>query len=284
MPSLRRAAAVSAILAVSSSAPAQDPGAIPADKSGFSLVNPTPRHLRRAMSTDRPDTTESPYTVDAGAVQLEMSFIDFASDDRGAGARTDTLAIAPFNLKIGLLNTVDLQFVLDPWVRVHEAGAPDADGPGNLAVRCKINLWGNDDEEGSALALMPFVSLPTGDDDVAADQAEGGLIVPLALSLGGGWALGLMAELDIVDDGPGHAAECVHTATVGHDLIGPLAGYVEYVGIAPLEAGGDYRALVSAGLTLGIGEDVQLDAGVRIGLTGPDTEDWAVFAGISVRF
>ena len=34
------------------------------DKSQFNLFNPTPAALMRAMSTDRPDTTESAYTVD----------------------------------------------------------------------------------------------------------------------------------------------------------------------------------------------------------------------------
>jgi hypothetical protein len=42
-----------------------------ADKSGYHLFRPTPRELMRELSTDRPDQTESAYTVDAGHVQLE---------------------------------------------------------------------------------------------------------------------------------------------------------------------------------------------------------------------
>src|SRR5688572_5942243 len=41
-------------------------------KSHYHLFNPTPRAQMREMSTDRPDQTESPYTVDAGHVQVEM--------------------------------------------------------------------------------------------------------------------------------------------------------------------------------------------------------------------
>ncbi|MEE9212565.1 MAG: hypothetical protein V3U29_07920, partial [Phycisphaeraceae bacterium] len=37
-----------------------------ADKNGYHLFNPTPRHLMRDLSADRPDVTESPITVDAG--------------------------------------------------------------------------------------------------------------------------------------------------------------------------------------------------------------------------
>src|SRR5687767_2381830 len=51
------------------------------DKSGYHLFDPTPRALMREMSTDRPDTTESPRTVDAGHFQLEMSFVDFTRED-----------------------------------------------------------------------------------------------------------------------------------------------------------------------------------------------------------
>ncbi|WP_375396658.1 hypothetical protein [uncultured Sphingomonas sp.] len=36
------------------------------DKSQYTLFDPTPRAAMRPFSTDRPDTTESPYTVDAG--------------------------------------------------------------------------------------------------------------------------------------------------------------------------------------------------------------------------
>src|SRR5256885_9928210 len=36
------------------------------NKSDFNLFNPTPPELMREFNTDRPDKTESPYTVDAG--------------------------------------------------------------------------------------------------------------------------------------------------------------------------------------------------------------------------
>ena len=50
------------------------------DKSQYHLFNPTPLNLMREMSTDRPDTTESAYTVDAGHYQIEMSFFDYGRD------------------------------------------------------------------------------------------------------------------------------------------------------------------------------------------------------------
>ena len=37
--------------------------------------------FRREISTDRPDKTESPYTVEAGHVQFELNLIEFGWDD-----------------------------------------------------------------------------------------------------------------------------------------------------------------------------------------------------------
>jgi hypothetical protein len=44
----------------------------PADKWQYHLLRPTPAELIPEMSTDRPDKTESPYTVDAGHFQVEL--------------------------------------------------------------------------------------------------------------------------------------------------------------------------------------------------------------------
>lgn len=46
-------------------------------KNQYHLFNPTPQELMREMSTDRPDKTESAYTVDAGHYQIEMSVLGY---------------------------------------------------------------------------------------------------------------------------------------------------------------------------------------------------------------
>jgi hypothetical protein len=265
------------------------------DKGGFTLVDPTPRGLMREMSTDRPDTTESPYTVDAGHVQFELSLFDYARDD-DAGVRVKSLAVLPSNVKIGLLNDVDVQFVFTPYVRedtdVRGTGVGDdvVDGFGDdTQVRLKINLWGNDGPEpgrgDTAFAVMPFLKFPTGSGELSNNHVEGGVILPLAVALPGGVGLGLMAEVDVVyneaDDDYG--VEFVHTATVGRDLIGALAGYVEYVGIAPVDTGRTYTAVGSAGLTYAVTDDWVLDLGGTVGLSDA-ADDFTVFAGTSFRF
>ena len=103
------------------------PAAAPsADKWQFHLFNPTPTNLMREMSTDRPDQTESPYTVDAGHIQIEMDFVSWTRDNGN-----DDFAFANTNFKIGLLNNVDLQIVLNGFNTLDGGG----DGWGDLETR-----------------------------------------------------------------------------------------------------------------------------------------------------
>src|SRR5688500_4882093 len=74
-----------------------------ADKSRYSLFDPTPPEMMRELSTDRPDVTESPYTVDAGHFQVELSLIEYTRDE-DQGAELDEWVVMPSNLKVGLLN------------------------------------------------------------------------------------------------------------------------------------------------------------------------------------
>lgn len=227
---------------------------------------------RRELSPDRPDTTESPYTVERGVFQLELSFLDFVAD----GDET-TWTVLPFNLKTGLSQSVDLQLVFEPYR--HRKGG--SDGIGDAQVRLKVNLWGNDGGK-TAFAIMPFVTFPTSSD---AEKIEGGLIFPFAIALAERTGLGLMVETDFVYDpqDDGYDTELVLTAVVGFDA-GPRLGlYLEAIAIEPLAGGGGSQQLLGGGLTWALGADVLLDAGVNVGLNRA-AEDFNAFTGMTFRF
>ncbi len=265
-----------------------------ADKSNFNLFNPTPRELMREMSLDRPDVTESPITVDAGHFQFEISLIDYAYNDDG-GVQSDTLSVLPSNIKIGLLNNVDIQFVFTPYTRVESKadGAKDSeDGfSDDTQIRLKINLWGNDGPHptfgDTAFGIMPFIKFPTGSGDLTNDHVEGGVILPLAVALPGEFGLGLMAEVDFVyNEAEGdYGIDFVHTATIGHAVPGidNLGVYIEYVGIAPHDTGGTYQAIGSGGFTYAVNDNWVIDVGGTVGLSD-SADDFSVFLGTSFRF
>jgi hypothetical protein len=160
------------------------------DKSSYTLFGPTPSEFMREMNTDRPDKTESPYTVDAGHFQVEMDLVSYTRDrgtSGGGDTRTEAFAVAPVNLKIGLLNNVDFQFVLESYnyVRVndHPAGTVRTmSGFGDVTTRLKMNFWGNDGGP-TAFGVIPFVKIPSNQDHLGNNAVEGGVVFPLAVHL-----------------------------------------------------------------------------------------------------
>jgi Putative MetA-pathway of phenol degradation len=262
------------------------------DKTQYTLFNPTPRELMREMNTDRPDKTESPFTVDAGHFQIEADILNYTYD-RYNSARTDTRgeteSIAPMNLKVGLRNDVDLQLLLETYksVRTHDFSAGSIQknrGFGDLLIRAKWNALGNEGGA-TAFAVMPYVKLPTNQDNLGNNSVEGGVIFPFALELPAGWSMGLMTQLDLVHDasGSGHHPEFLNSVTFGHDLIGNLAGYAEFFSAVSTESGSDWIGTVDVGLTYGLTRDIQLDGGVHLGVTRA-ADDINPFIGISWRF
>ena len=235
----------------------------------------------RPLHTDRPDVTESPYTVEAGRFQAELSFVEHT---RGAG--TDGLTVLPIYLKVGLRDDLDLQLVLNPYQSIRARGreAPmRSSGLGDTELRAKLNLWG-DDGGRTAFGVMPFVRFPTAAEGVGDPHLAGGLIFPLALQdLPGGFDLGTMAEFDISREDGSSRVSFLHSVTCGHELLNPkLGGYVEYVGVAPLHGGQPYLAYLDVGATYAVNLDLQLDAGINVGLSR-GTDDLTLFAGVSFR-
>lgn len=232
--------------------PGTGPAGSAGDKRGYTLLNPVPGGLLRELTTDRPDVTESPVTVDAGHFQLELSFVEYGRD-RNRGVKTDDLSVLPFNLEVGLLNHVDLQLVFSPYNHVRtetstRAGAASTverrDGVGNFQTRLKINFWGNDGPSPvfgeTSFGFMPFLQFPTAANGIGSGHVEGGLIFPFGITLPAKFDLGVMAEFDFVRDeaNRGYGTDFVHSATLGHKLVGALTGYVEYVGVTSWSTGG----------------------------------------------
>src|SRR5258705_1220294 len=87
-----------AVLGMAAGAEPADAGKPQIDKSVFNLFNPTPAEYLRALDTDGPGSTESPYTVDAGHFQVEMALVSYTYDREsfdGVTQRFEAWAIAP---------------------------------------------------------------------------------------------------------------------------------------------------------------------------------------------
>jgi len=263
------------------------------DKSGYTLFDPTPREAMREFSTDRPDKTESPYTVDAGHVQVELDLVNYThyrNSSAGPTVEVDAWAVAPVNFKVGLLNWLDLQTVIESYHHVTTTvggsggGTLRQSGFGDITSRVKANFWGNDGGA-TALAIMPFVKFPTSQEDLGNHSVEGGLIVPFAWELPAGFGLGMMTEFDFNRNeiGAGYHTEYINSITVSHRLVGELDGYIEFFSAVIGERDFGWIGTVDVGFTYGLSENVQLDAGVNVGVTS-SADGVNPFVGLSFRF
>lgn len=261
-------------------------------KSAFTLFNPTPTDLMRDLSTDRPDQTESAYTVDAGHFQVEMDLVNYTrSRDTGGGADTRSRAwgFALMNWKVGLLNNADLQLMFDSHTRLRvddrvSKTTTIASGFSDVTTRLKVNLWGNDGGR-TALAVMPFVKWPLPASSLRNGKTEGGLIVPFAIELAEGWGMGMMTELDFVRNGAntGYDREWVNSITVGHDLAEKVGCYFEFFTVTGSARGFKWQGQVDVGFTFALKKNVQLDAGCNFGVT-KSAPDYQPFVGIAYRY
>lgn len=246
----------------------------------------------RELSADRPDVTETPYTVDAGHFQLEMDLLRYGYDRYNSArdnVRRETVSVAPMILKLGVLNSLDLELGIAPYTstRAHNytSGAVETHrGFGSLIPRVKVNLLGNDGGK-SSVALLPFIKLPTSTGHVEDSSVEGGLTIPIAVELPYGFGLGSDIQVGVVRNstGGGYHTEFLNTLTVGHSIFGPWGGYVEFVSIASQERAAPWVAAFDVGVTYEVSSDVRLDGGINIGLTR-SAEDLNPFIGLTWRF
>ncbi|WP_424956547.1 transporter [Hyphomicrobium sp. 1Nfss2.1] len=264
-----------------------------ADKSRYSLFSPTPDRLLRDMATDRPDTTESPFTVDAGHVQIETNLFAYGrSRPDEDGVVTVSYEFVATNIRIGLTNDTEINFVWQPYgtARSRPAGGLTVrdSGIGGVDIRGKINLWGNDtfEKTGSALALLPFITLPTDEDNgISPEFVGGGLLVPLALALPNNFGLGLNGGAVWVkdDDASGYHTEYIATASLAYEWSDKLGTYWEIAATLNTDDPRGDEVIVATGVTYAVTDNLQLDAGINVGVTEA-SDRFNPFIGVSRRF
>ena len=253
------------------------------DKSGFTLWNPTPPGQLRELSADRPDKTESAFTVDAGHFQLEMDFANY-SRDKNHHDLDESWEATPVLFKLGVLNDLDIQIGLTPGRWERTSGSVDRrSGFGDIIPRLKLNLLGNDGGP-IAIAVLPFVKVPTSTGHLGNNAVEGGLKVPIALDVEG-WDLAMQTEMDWSrNDGlGGYHQEYVNSISIGHQLIGKWSIAVEFYTQVSTERSAGWIGTFDTWLTYQVSDNLRLDAGVYIGVTRA-ADDLHPFLGMSWRY
>ena len=261
------------------------------DKSSYNLFNPTPSHLMRELSADRPDKTESTSTVDAGHVQVEMDFANVTydrSDSERGKVRFSSVEVAPMTIKLGVLNNLDVQlaFASYVWEKTEDLDAHTSErksGFSGITPRMKLNLMGNDGGF-FAMALLPFIKFPLRQDQLDNGSIEGGLAIPCGLDVPG-WDIGFQTAFHANqnESNEGRHVEFDNSITIGHSLFGNLSIAAEFFSSVSTESDAGWIGTFDTWLTYQVNENLRFDGGVYIGLTS-EADDWHPWIGMTCRF
>lgn len=261
-----------------------DYAALEKEKSQYNLFHPTPKRLMREFNLDRPDKTESPYTVDAGHFQYEADLVHYAVHRADDGTLAQVWAFNTMNLKVGITNRMDFQVVIPTYNTLSVSSAPwGYHGYSDTFLRLKYNFLGN---EGGAIAfgVMPYIKIPTAADGLGTKRTDGGIIFPFSLSLPEDWTSGFMIVYSKArnDANDSYHSELISTWTLHHPVPGKIDGFIEIFSRSSNEAGSSWVATFDIGAVFPLASDLRLDTGIYFGLT-PAADDYSPFVGFSFR-
>ena len=265
----------------------------PADKSGYTLLNPTPGNLLRDFNPDRPSQFTGPFTVDAGHFQLEMDVANYTLDRHNpehARVDVDQWNGAPFDLRVGLTDRTEIDFLYGGYLNLrtidHAARTNTVQsGFGDLTLLFKYNLFGNDGGT-FTFGILPYLKIPTNTANLGNKRVEGGIELPLSINLPANFQAGIQTEFDAVRNDTDTRFEPAFTniAYLGYTFLNKkLTFYGEWYSRVNVGPDSAVDGEVDTGLLYYIGKNAEVDFGCNFGVTraAPDFEP---FAGFSVRF
>ncbi len=269
--------------------PAGAPAASPPDKSGFTLFDPTPDAELRSLSTDRPNKSTSPHTVDAGHFQVETDLFGGLEDGYDASrTRTREFFTADPVLKLGLTNFADIEVALGGYqndqVKNRTTGSTaNFDGFGDVTLRVKVNILGNDAGP-VALAVEPFFKVPTATRGLGNGVGEFGLTIPLQVTLPYNVTALFVTEFDDFknEDNTGRHAGYTNLLNLSYPVTQSFTVAAEvWSQVQSTDVPSQYTLDLS--LAYQLGANTQFDVATYVGLNKA-APNLVAYAGISRRF
>jgi len=236
----------------------------------------------------RPGLGDTPCTIAPGHASLEVGLADWQRDNQ-PDTRTDNVVAGDMLFRLGVSNADEIDLGWTAYghstVRDRMSGATShASGVGDVRIGWRHNLL-HPDGEGGSVALLPFVTLPTGNGPLGAGTWGAGLEAPMAVPAGS-VDLAFTPEIDAAPDADGQGRHFAISGVVGlgFDLAEKLNLTTE-LQLARDEdpSGTTSQALAGLSLAWTPRDNLQLDIGTVAGLNR-DAPDFELYAGISRRF
>ncbi|HEY4147247.1 transporter [Pinirhizobacter sp.] len=237
------------------------------------------------LCTDRPTKSNATCTVPEGSWQVESDLPNVTRNDDGGVRTTTTYAINPY-LKYGIDDHQDIEVNWAPQVRVRTddgTARHTIDGAGDVFVRYKVRFFSNDTV---AIALLPYIKAPTANHDIGNRRWEGGVIVPISITLPNKFTLVLGPEVDALADssGTGRHAAYTNLVNLSRPISDRLGIAVEYWTQDNHDPAGTIRQRsADVALTVAATSTLQFDVGANFGLNDA-TPDRQIYLGFSTRF
>jgi len=213
------------------------------------LPVPLPAQDIGPLITDRPDFTESPVSVARGVIQLEGGYTL-------AGVRgTWSHSLGEVLVRVGVGGPLELRFGVNSYQI--EEGSPARRGMEDSAVGAKLKVV---EAVGGrpTIGVIVGASLPTGGRAFRSETVEPEAVVAMSWALPGGWSAGSNVGFLLGASDAGEDNQWLGSVTVGREVGGgPLAVFAEAYGFA--EAAGGFEVFVDGGVTMSLGEHMQLD-------------------------
>ena len=241
-----------------------------------------------------PLVTDDTGTQGKGRFQLELGAASLRDrEDVDGAALRQTGEEASAILSCGLADRVDLVATLPwSWNSIEEEGTASSDinGAGDLSLQLKWRFF-ESENGGVSLALRPGVTLPTGNEHLGLGNgmASGNVMLiatksakPLCMHLNLGYTRN---EYRLESDRLASRRDIWHASLAGDLTVSAHLRVVADIGLETNPAKGekDDPAYLIGGLIYKAADNIDLDIGVKSGLTEAET-DRAILAGVTMRF
>jgi len=232
----------------------------------IALLIVQPIHAQDAMSTDRPDFTESPLTVGQGTIQVEAGLTHQSAGD------TSLLTTGEGLVRYGLRSKFELRLGLPSFV---SSDAID-NGLTDVSVGFKWNLANLD--SGVNAGLVTGLTLPTG--DLGADDPNPTIILVAGMPVNDRLSVASQVGSTVFKLADEWKSMWFATVVLSAPINDQLGAFVELKG-ENLPETEDNRFIVHTGLVYPVSDNLQIDLHLGTGLNDFSGDE---FIGFGVAF
>ena len=237
------------------------------------------------LQTDRPDFVEASTTVGKGVLQIESGYTYIRNNDPDDNSITHSAGEVLFRYGV-IEDWLELRLGVFPFSQSQSVPSPTVTNQGldDLYMGVKLGLT---PQEGwfPEMALVPQMTVPTGNKSVTADKALAGVNWLYGWDVTDFIAIGGSTQFNSAVDGETSQRyiEWAQAVTINYNLAEKVGGYTEYFGFYPSGASTErVQHYVDAGLTYRPTPDTQFDIRAGIGLTDA-SDDYFIGTGYSIR-